>query len=265
MAKTVHDAIRNLAERIRNNDGLSTDSIKNTQQVFKKMPKAETKERQKVDFEELFERHSKKIFKGEYIETESIKALKKYFLQYRKFWPDSDDIIRERIESSQDQKKSKELREKLIVLNNPNIFKGLLVFGECGNGKSMFFDIIHSIAKELVINHGYQGLWFTKVTAPWIVEEYMRATEKGYNGTFQFTSYYKGTLYIDDLGAEKLAFGRDNIIADLLFERHKNGVKTFVTTNLTPKQLGELYGFRISDRLPGMFNIIKFKEKSYRE
>jgi|GEM_PF-5453231 len=233
MAKTIADSLNKLKE-------LQTKG-RNTQQVFARLPEPETKERQKVDFNELFERHSKKICKGVYNETPAIRTLKNYFLQIEGFDTENQ------------------------VLNNPNVFKGLLVFGTYGNGKTMFFEIIHSISKELVINHGWQGMWFSKVTAPWLVEEYMRATEKGYSGNFNFTSYYKGTLYIDDLGAEKLAFGRDNIITDLLFERHKNGAKTFITSNLNPNQLGKMYGARIADRLPEMVNIIKFTDKSYRE
>lgn len=210
---------------------------RNTQEVFTKLPNAETKERQKVDFFDLFNR----LAGPKYQYTPEIITLGRYFLD------DMDFDVWELCESK------------------PNIFKGLYVYGPYGTGKSKFFDIIHHMARKLVVEHGYQGMWFTSVTAPWIVEEYMKATEKGYEGSFEFTRYYKGRLYIDDLGMERLAFGRDNIISDLLFERHRNGSKTFISSNLTPTEFIQRYGARLGDRLREAYNIIEFKGKSFRE
>lgn len=217
------------------------DNGVNDQQVFDRLPKVETKERHKVDFDALFKRTAKRLCNTAYKENDVIETLKMHFLGNKDF--DKYDLVK----------------------NQPNIFKGLLVFGDFGVGKSMFFEIMHQIGKELVLNHGYQGLHFSKLSCPWIVEEYMRATEKGYSGNFSLTSYYKGKLYLDDLGAERLAFGRDNIIGDLLFERHRNGSMTYITTNLSPSELNEKYGARIGDRLPEAFNIIKWSGKSFRE
>lgn len=213
----------------------------NRQEVFDRLPQAKTKERQKVDFEALFKDFSENICNGPYKNNKVIETLKTYFLGNENFDTYS------------------------LVKNQANIFKGLLVFGDYGVGKSMFFEIMHQIGRELVLKHGYQGLYFSKLSCPWIVEEYMRATEKGYSGNFDITKYHKGKLYLDDLGAERLAFGRDNIIADLLFERHRNGAMTYVTTNLKPSELAENYGARIGDRLPEMFNIISWNGKSFRE
>lgn len=216
------------------------DNGVNTQQVFERLPKAQTKERQKVDFNALFSETAKRLCKSTYEENNVIETLKMHFLQVSDF----------------DKYK--------LVKNEPNIFKGLLVFGDYGVGKSMFFEIMHEIGKELVLKHGYQGLHFSKLSCPWIVEEYMRATEKGYAGNFSLPSYYKGKLYLDDLGAERLAFGRDNIIADLLFERHRNGAMTYITTNLKPSELAEKYGARIGDRLAEGYNILNWSGNSYR-
>lgn len=212
----------------------------NTQLVFERMPETEKKKRKTVDIDEIFKRHALSLCPS-FIPNVETQTMFKYFCENGDF------------------------DYKGIVQNNANIFKGLLVYGSVGTGKSLFFKIMHDVAKELVIQHAYQGMWFTSLTAPYIVNEYMRATSKDYTGSFNFKSLHKGTLYIDDLGTEELAFGRDNIITDLLFERHRNGSKTFITTNLTPSQLGDKYGFRIADRIPEFFNIIKMDGKSLRE
>ena len=217
------------------------DNGVNQQYVFQPIPKADTLPRQKVDFDTLFNETAKRLCRTPYKENNVIETLKRHFLQLSDF------------------------DKYYLVKNESNIFKGLLVFGDFGVGKSMFFNIMHEMGKELVLKHGYQGLHFSKLSCPWIVEEYMRATEKGYAGNFNITQYYKGKLYLDDLGAERLAFGRDNIIADLLFERHRNGSMTYITTNLKPSELTEKYGARIGDRLPEAFNIIKWEGESYRK
>lgn len=211
---------------------------RNAQEVFPRMA-SETKPRQKVDFWQLFGQTASKHVSG-YKITPEIETLCRYFTGDKDF-------------------------DKGIVKNTANIFKGLYVYGPYGTGKSLFFKIMHEIARHMVIQHGYSGLWFSSVTAPWIVEEYMRATEKDYTGSFEFTSYYKGPLYIDDLGMERLAFGRDNIIADLLFERHRSGAHTYITSNLSPKEFAIKYGPRLGDRMYEAFNVIEFTGKSMRE
>jgi len=79
-----------------------------------------------------------------------------------------------------------------IVSNQPDLNKGLYVHGTFGTGKSMIFGIMHEIGRRLILEHGYQGMWFTSVTAPWLVEEYMKSTDRSYMGNFDFKSYTRG-------------------------------------------------------------------------
>ena len=83
--------------------------------------------------------------------------------------------------------------------------------------------------------------------------------------SFNLESYYKGSLLIDDLGVEKLAFNSYELMEQILFERYRNNALTFMTTNLKPGEIGERYGSRIDDRLQEMFNIIKWEGASFRE
>jgi len=64
----------------------------------------------------------------------------------------------------------------------------------------------------------------------------MRSTTEK-ESTFLISNYYKGKLYIDDLGKEKKAFNKNEIVGELLFERNRVGGKTFVTTNLSPLKI----------------------------
>jgi len=148
------------------------------------------------------------------------------------------------------------------VKNKPSLNKGLLIYGDNGVGKTKLFSILQKIGREL-FTYGCKDLWFSSVSTGSFVENYMRSTQdKGSN--FLISNYYRGKLYIDDLGKEKKAFKSDEIFEEVLYERHRFDSKTFVTTNLTPIEISEKYGPRIGDRLPEMFNIIAWREESFR-
>jgi DNA replication protein DnaC len=151
-----------------------------------------------------------------------------------------------------------------LIKNQPSLDKGLLVYGDYGVGKTLLFETLHKIGKELITEHQFKGFWFNCISAGSFIETYMKeATNKESN--FRMQSFYTGTLYIDDLGFEKMAFNKTEVFAELLFERNRNKVKTFCTTNLNPTSIVERYGERIGDRLPEMFNIIKWTGDSFRE
>lgn len=151
-----------------------------------------------------------------------------------------------------------------LIKSSPSLEKGLLIYGDYGIGKSLLFEIMHKIGRELITNHNFKSLWFNCVSAGSFIDEYMNAaTSKDSNFTIEH--FYKGRLYIDDLGFEKKAFNKTEVFAELLFERNRNDVKTYVTTNLNPSTIQERYGERIGDRLPEMFNIIKWEGESFRE
>ena len=157
------------------------------------------------------------------------------------------------------------LKSKLVKSEN-SFDKGLLIFGDYGIGKTMLFETLHQIGRELILSKGNGDLYFTKISAGRFIDDYMN--EVGKNNTERrlwIEDYYKGRLYIDDLGFEKLAFNKTELLAELLFERNRKKSITFVTTNLKPSEITERYGMRIGDRLPEMFNIINWKGESHRK
>lgn len=151
-----------------------------------------------------------------------------------------------------------------VIKNKAALDKGLLVYGDYGVGKTTLFDTIHSIGKLILKHTGSTQLWFPRISTINILNGYYES-QKDLTGNFKLENYCRGKLYLDDLGKEDKAFNREEIIGRLLFERHRRKLKTFVTTNENPSAIAARYGNHIGDRLPEMFNIIKWEGKSWRE
>lgn len=152
------------------------------------------------------------------------------------------------------------------VLNTPSLDKGLYIYGDVGTGKTLTMKIMQTVARKLMLYHGNNSMWFSGRIAPYFTEKYMEAAkDTAGQSTFKLEQYYKGKLYVDDLGMERLAFTEFDVLGELLFYRHRNEVKTFITTNVSPSKFGEKYGMRMGDRLPEAYNIIHFDGTSKRK
>jgi DNA replication protein DnaC len=75
-------------------------------------------------------------------------------------------------------------------------------------------------------------------------------------------------LCIDDVGLEPtevLDYGNAiNPVIEILEQRYQRQLFTFITTNLTPKQIREKYGDRIADRFNEMMKCIVYKNPTFR-
>ncbi len=151
-----------------------------------------------------------------------------------------------------------------IIKNRAALEKGLLVYGDYGVGKSTLFNIIHEVGKLIVMKTQNTQLWFPRISTVQMLQQYYDA-QKNPSSNFKLLNFYREKLYLDDLGKEDKAYNREEIIGKLLFERHRRKLKTFVTTNENPSTIAARYGNHIGDRLPEMFNIIKWEGKSWRE
>jgi DNA replication protein DnaC len=144
---------------------------------------------------------------------------------------------------------------------NGELRKGLLVYGDCGSGKSSIFDIIQNISLKYNLKH----LWFKNVSVQDVITDY------NINGEEVVKRLITGDIHFDDLGTEKLANSwgvREKLMGRILEVRYNNfkkyGIKTFVTTNLSIAQIKEYYGVRVADRLYEMFNFIELTGNSRR-
>ncbi|WP_438423088.1 DnaA ATPase domain-containing protein [Aquimarina macrocephali] len=228
------EALRNLAGSKRSNTDhdvyvpLKRDVIENDFKLTKSM------------FWKLWKYHSKDSYEINLDNDKVVKTIFRYFL------------------------KQEDFNEYGLIKSVPSLEKGLLIYGNYGIGKSLLFEILHKIGKELVTKRNDTSLWFNCISSGAFVDEYMRAS-RDKESTFSLKHYYTGKLYIDDLGFENKAFNKTEVFAELLFERNKNNAITYVTTNHKPSEITERYGERIGDRLPEMFNIIKWEGKSFRK
>lgn len=151
-----------------------------------------------------------------------------------------------------------------IVRNNASLKKGLLVFGDCGVGKTDLFEIIRLAGRDIYSETGVKRMLFRKISCGSFVSAYMMAT-KSKHMSFDLKEFLRGRLFIDDLGVEKLAFNNFELLEQVLFERYSNNALTFLTTNLSPSEIENRYGKRIGDRLQEMFNYIKWEGSSFRD
>tara|TARA_R110000823_G_scaffold238640_1_gene363954 strand:- start:1004 stop:1708 length:705 start_codon:yes stop_codon:yes gene_type:complete len=159
--------------------------------------------------------------------------------------------------------KDKDFNKEGIIQNDASLDKGLLIFGDNGVGKSFLFQILHQIGRDL-IKYSNTNLWFNCITSQKFVTDYMLST-KDNETNFSLKQYYKGKLYIDDLMMEQKAFNKTELFTGVLFERDRNNAITYITTNSKPSEIATRYGRQITDRLPKMFNYIKWDGKSFRE
>jgi DNA replication protein DnaC len=173
--------------------------------------------------------------------------------------------------------------------SKPDINKGLLVVGGTGCGKTSTFKAIHKMLFKGCttpvnfikdINDASQPITrykplFAFSTCNDVVSEY-EGLEDAKEKTNFWKKYTRGVRYFDDLATERKAsnFGKINLFEELFEKRSIELPKTIATMNYheqsgdlnqTLDHLGELYGFRVHDRLFQMFNIIELQGQSLRE
>ena len=155
------------------------------------------------------------------------------------------------------------------VVENGELRKGLLIYGACGTGKSSIFDIIQNISQK----HNLTQLWFSNLSVHQVVNQFNKENKqnKFVGGESVIDIYSRGKVHFDDLGTEKevQAWGiKENLFDRLLQIRYNNfkekGTKTFVTTNLSIKELESKYCKQVKDRLYQMFNFIPLNGDSRR-
>jgi len=140
--------------------------------------------------------------------------------------------------------------------------KGLWLAGNFGTGKTQMLMAYKDLKKFNNETVGYQSC--VDMNVKFIKKDEFTNQTQRFDGIKTFSNKFDTVERIfDDLGEEEttvMDFGNKVcIMAHIISERYKglkNGCVTHITTNLTRKQITEIYGGRIESRINEMFNVI---------
>lgn len=142
---------------------------------------------------------------------------------------------------------------------------GIMFCGVCGNGKTTMLRALKA-GTECLAKWGYS----TQEDDDAKLMHEMLEVEAVDLPALMRQECFKDTprLIIDDLGqepSEVVEYGNVRRVASALLEyRYDKRLFTAISTNLTPDQLRDKYGRRVTDRMNEMFEIIIFRNGSYR-
>ncbi|GAB1856836.1 ATPase [Flavobacteriaceae bacterium MHTCC 0001] len=148
--------------------------------------------------------------------------------------------------------------------HNAELRKGLFVYGSNGTGKTSCFEIMQNVSKTYNISQVWVPIVYTHK-----VVELFNLSETG-KTDYVIQNYSKGKCMFDDLGTEKEAsnYGKENLFERIMELRYNQyldkGTKTFITSNLSFKEIKDKYGKRIEDRFYQMFNVLYLGGESRR-
>lgn len=147
---------------------------------------------------------------------------------------------------------------------------GILLCGNCGNGKTTSMNAFVSVCRYM------DGVTRTKAMER---GEHPKALVLNSTSARRLTQVAKDEnamneaktsqiLCIDDIGLEPtevLDFGNAiNPVIEIIEHRYRRQLFTFITTNLTPKQIREKYGDRVADRFNETMKCIVYENPTFR-
>ncbi len=140
---------------------------------------------------------------------------------------------------------------------------GIMLCGVCGNGKTTMLYAFQNVLNYLIERNLLEN---TKVGIRIIDAKEILSLGKDDK---EFSRIRADEMIgIEDLGKEQtgvMDYGNLlNPVIDLLEYRYNQQLFTFITTNLTPKDIRKKYGNRIADRFNEMLHVVIFGGKTYR-
>ncbi len=133
--------------------------------------------------------------------------------------------------------------------------ENLLLYGTTGLGKTF---ICNCVAKAL-LDKGKIVIYQTAFKILEILEDYKFSRNKTPELKMSYESLFDcDLLIVDDLGTEFTNTFTNIEIFNIINTRIINNKKTIISTNLSPAEIINIYGDRVSSRLFGSFTMLRF-------
>lgn len=157
-------------------------------------------------------------------------------------------------------------------------YKGLWIWGNIGTGKSTMLEIIRRYCHKV-----REPAYYREINLPGEMRYYKmrygfcitnasfvagKFAKEGYPGIEDYIKNCRQAF--DEVGRECIPtgyFGNMENVFQYIFQRRydvRKGDFTHVTSNLSPEQIGAVYGDHIYDRCFEMFNFVEMSGESWR-
>lgn len=153
-----------------------------------------------------------------------------------------------------------------IVMNFPDVKKGLYLWGNPGTGKTLLSAIILT---EIIKHHAVNGK-FIKISRDFF--NMLRSTFNESSARYGESSRIEkemasvDVLIIDDFGVQRDSPWEQETLYNLIDARYEGERFTLITSNNNPEQaLKELSGGRILSRIREMCRVLELNGEDYRE
>lgn len=149
-------------------------------------------------------------------------------------------------------------------------YKGIMLFGDVGCGKTTLMQIFRRIAQDYNNN-------FEIYSERSIVRSYAENGVKGLepflqnriSNEYNVVNAYPKRICIDDYSAtdqEAKYYGQNlNVVKEVLLDRYDLGIKTHLTTNIDINKALQIAGERLADRFKEMFHFVLLPGGSLRK
>ncbi len=167
----------------------------------------------------------------------------------------SDEISENEVTSPRENMKEILGICEAFVYNFDTTKDSLLFYGKTGLGKTF---LCNAIAKTL-LDRGYLVVYQTSFNILELLERRKFKKESQPLDNFSYEMLFDADLLIiDDLGTEMGNTFTNTEIFNIINTRLLKSKKTLISTNLTPVEIRKIYSDRVSSRLFGSFNLLKF-------
>ena len=162
------------------------------------------------------------------------------------------------------------LRTIAEMITTPSTKCGILLCGNCGNGKTTSMQAFVSVTKYLDALYRQEQMTQHKFPKPLDIQvtSARRLTQVVRDEAVMKEAKTAAILCIDDMGLEPtevLDYGNaHNPVIEVIEHRYKQQGFTFITTNLTPKQIREKYGDRVADRFNETMKCVVYTNPTFR-